>query len=344
MHITHRWRAVLAALALTTSLAGYSAATAPPAAASSSFATTISAGTTIGPDQKVCSPNGHCILMQGNGDAFVYAPGAIPIWHTATVNNPGARLVFQTDGNLVVYSRYNKVLWAMNKSARPARLDMQNDGNLVAYNTSGSYWGSFYDAGSDFYVGRMVVAATNAGCPDAWQQEVLYRRTSTQHTAFRCGWPGYGYNPTLAPRKGARATRAQALASGATATQADSGCWYADPYWDLHELELKRYQGPIMLARMNSHHFWCADGGVINDLRERSFFFDHLRWAVHPSGNVLQDEVRGLNTFQVTSYHSEQIEQCLPLLKDVICIARNEPRMTVQFDANGYYSTKFDFS
>lgn len=52
-------------------------------------------------------------------------------------------LVFQEDGNLVVYDRNKNVYWASNTENRGARAEFQRDGNLVIYDYSGrSIWAS----------------------------------------------------------------------------------------------------------------------------------------------------------------------------------------------------------
>lgn len=37
----------------------------------------------------------------------------VPVWSTDTDGNPGSRLDVQNDGNVVIYDRYNRVLWAV---------------------------------------------------------------------------------------------------------------------------------------------------------------------------------------------------------------------------------------
>lgn len=54
------------------------------------------------------------------------------------VRGRGANLVFQTDGNLVLYGPGKQVLWATNTNRSGiSRLAMQTDGNLVIYDNSG---------------------------------------------------------------------------------------------------------------------------------------------------------------------------------------------------------------
>lgn len=49
-----------------------------------------------------------------------------------------ARLIFQSDGNLVVYNELERPVFASNTLGRGHRLIFQNDGNLVVYNQFGT--------------------------------------------------------------------------------------------------------------------------------------------------------------------------------------------------------------
>lgn len=48
-----------------------------------------------------------------------------------------ARLIFQSDGNLVVYDEHMRPVFASNTVGRGFRLIFQSDGNLVVYNRNG---------------------------------------------------------------------------------------------------------------------------------------------------------------------------------------------------------------
>ena len=62
-----------------------------------------------------------------------------PIWATGTYwKSSECRMVFQGDGNLVVYDWQGQVMWASGTYAPGAILRMQDDGNLVIYNQWGS--------------------------------------------------------------------------------------------------------------------------------------------------------------------------------------------------------------
>jgi hypothetical protein len=85
------------------------------------------------------SPNGrYRLLMRRDGDLAVYnRRNRHVLWSTGTDGHSGAFTAFQTDGNLVVYSRANGPLYASATTASPgARLVIQNDGNLVLYSAA----------------------------------------------------------------------------------------------------------------------------------------------------------------------------------------------------------------
>src|SRR5207248_7239568 len=51
-----------------------------------------------------------------------------------------AKFIFQTDGNLVLYTSTNGVLWSSNTLGAATQLIMQTDGNLVLYNGATPRW------------------------------------------------------------------------------------------------------------------------------------------------------------------------------------------------------------
>jgi hypothetical protein len=57
----------------------------------------------------------------------------------------------QTDGNLVMYDQYRRVVWATNthyKGQAPHKLIMQSDGNLVIYDAN---WSATWHSGTYNY-------------------------------------------------------------------------------------------------------------------------------------------------------------------------------------------------
>lgn len=63
-----------------------------------------------------------------------------------TLQVSAGRLVFQTDGNVVIYGPANQVLWATNTAGRNCQQSclavFQGDGNLVLYDGTTPYWTS----------------------------------------------------------------------------------------------------------------------------------------------------------------------------------------------------------
>jgi hypothetical protein len=65
----------------------------------------------------------YSFVMQGDGNAVLYGPSTTnpnpnPVWSTGTAGNPGATLVVQTDGNMVVYSSGGRALWNSHTAGR----------------------------------------------------------------------------------------------------------------------------------------------------------------------------------------------------------------------------------
>lgn len=54
---------------------------------------------------------GYVLLMQGDGNLVLIAPGNRPTWSSRTGGNPGSVLVMQADGNAVVYAPGNRPVW-----------------------------------------------------------------------------------------------------------------------------------------------------------------------------------------------------------------------------------------
>lgn len=104
----------------------------------------LSVGQALRPGQSLYSSGSvYRLFMQGDGNLVQYdSRGAR--WATGTNGNPGATLYFQTDGNLVLLSSANRVLWTTSTYGSNASrtLVMQTDGNQVAYGSAGPTWQS----------------------------------------------------------------------------------------------------------------------------------------------------------------------------------------------------------
>ncbi len=113
--------------------------------------------------QNCFNHTGPTYAAWSNAHGFTYSPGG---WCMRQPGNGRGRLVFQTDGNFVIYNSpttntppnpaYN-VVWASGTNGKGAtRLVFQTDGNIVIYKGAsklwvsgtnqlrGSYTGSFY--------------------------------------------------------------------------------------------------------------------------------------------------------------------------------------------------------
>lgn len=87
------------------------------------------------------------LTMQQDGNLVLYGhfdgEGAYPLWATGTHDKGGHRAVFQTDGNLVVYTESGKALWASHTNGQI--LALQTDRNLVIYDEAGKALWSRHD-------------------------------------------------------------------------------------------------------------------------------------------------------------------------------------------------------
>ena len=116
------------------------------ASASSSVSITVTvsdrlvAGGRLLAGQAIVSPNGrYRLVYQSDGNLVMYdltTGGAL--WFTGTTGAPG-QVVLQGDGNLVIYSAGNAALWFTGTPGNTgAFLAIQSDGNLVLYSRTGT--------------------------------------------------------------------------------------------------------------------------------------------------------------------------------------------------------------
>lgn len=91
---------------------------------------------------------GYNMIFQNDGNLVVYHNGNA-IWNSNTQGS-GSRAAFQTDGNLVIYNRAGAAVFSSNTNNRGARvLKLQDDGNLVIYDgRNRPLWASMGDRGS----------------------------------------------------------------------------------------------------------------------------------------------------------------------------------------------------
>ncbi|MEV6400028.1 hypothetical protein AB0M39_35440 [Streptomyces sp. NPDC051907] len=96
---------------------------------------------TLSHNQSVSSDTAR-LVMQSDGNLVIYDEFNRARWASNTVGQ-GWTARFQTDGNFVVYTRSNRAVWASNTAGRPgSRLAIQDDGNVVIYDGSRAVWAS----------------------------------------------------------------------------------------------------------------------------------------------------------------------------------------------------------
>ena len=77
--------------------------------------------------------NKYNLIFQNDGNLVLYHPNSNPIWATGTEGR-AAKMSVQADGNVVLYDFSNQPIWATNTTGNPgAVLTLQTDGNLVVY-------------------------------------------------------------------------------------------------------------------------------------------------------------------------------------------------------------------
>jgi hypothetical protein len=98
----------------------------------------------LAPNQSITSLNGrYYLIYQTDGNLVLYKryPNGSQkaLWASGTNGKGGNRCIMQGDGNLVIYNPANKALWSSNTfHDAGARLVMQDDGNAVIYRTNNS--------------------------------------------------------------------------------------------------------------------------------------------------------------------------------------------------------------
>lgn len=74
------------------------------------------------------------LVFQSDGNLVVYRDGAAPIWSSNTANVGAREFVYQADGNLVIYGDGGSVKWASGSDGKQGEaLFLQDDGNLVLH-------------------------------------------------------------------------------------------------------------------------------------------------------------------------------------------------------------------
>ncbi|PBC71061.1 VCBS repeat protein [Streptomyces sp. TLI_235] len=101
----------------------------------------IPSGTTISSGQSLTSASNR-LTMQADGNLVVYSKANKALWASNTGGTPGATAIMQTDGNLVVRRPDGSTAWQSGTSGNSnGYAVLQDRGNLVLYNVKGqSLW------------------------------------------------------------------------------------------------------------------------------------------------------------------------------------------------------------
>jgi hypothetical protein len=137
-------------LAVLASAAGVLSIASPaPEARAAASGSSLAAGETLHPGEFLASaPFGnHRLKMQADGNLVLYVcdmPGSDDCtyahWSLGTFGQPGNYLTMQYDGNLVMYSRTGRPVWATRTTGVGNVFRVQDDSNLVIYNGGRAVW------------------------------------------------------------------------------------------------------------------------------------------------------------------------------------------------------------
>jgi hypothetical protein len=100
-------------------------------------------------DQQFVNCNGYKLIFQNDGNLVIYKPDGTPSWSSGVLFPAPGKLVYQGnyDGNLVILDSHNNVKWASNVSAPHGRLRFAEDNNLEVFASGGrpAWWSNKKD-------------------------------------------------------------------------------------------------------------------------------------------------------------------------------------------------------
>lgn len=79
----------------------------------------------------------HYVVFQPDGNLVVYTPDKKPIWATGTQNKGGSDCIFQEDGNLCVYAG-DRYLWGSGTQGKAVNMRLLDSGQFQALDASGA--------------------------------------------------------------------------------------------------------------------------------------------------------------------------------------------------------------
>jgi|SRR5580704_524011 hypothetical protein len=112
-------------------------------------ATDLQPGEVLRRGQQITSNDGrYRVVFQTDGNVVLYETGTgRAIWATNTPGSQAQQFIMQTDGNLVLYAgtstQPSAALWAAGTQGHPGTFAiLQDDGNFVLYSGSQALWSS----------------------------------------------------------------------------------------------------------------------------------------------------------------------------------------------------------
>lgn len=91
-------------------------------------------------EAKINSANGNfSLVFQQDGNLVLYDQKNSPLWSSGTNGQKASRCVMQKDGNFVIYNIFKEAIWSSNTYGyENSILVLHDNGNLVLYSTDGS--------------------------------------------------------------------------------------------------------------------------------------------------------------------------------------------------------------
>jgi hypothetical protein len=114
------------------------------------------------------------MLFQRDGNLVVYASRGRVVWASNT-HAPGGQFVAQSDGNLVIYSASGVPVWASGSVSPASTLLMQDDGNLVDYSllTGKAVWATGGDRTDVLPTSRALGTTQTLRSPNGRYQAIM---------------------------------------------------------------------------------------------------------------------------------------------------------------------------
>ena len=106
--------------------------TSNPATQQSAESKYLASGSTMSAGQTVTVAQ-YMLVFQADGNLVLYKNGGNPIWSTGTQGKGATYAVMQSDGNFVIYAGSTALWSTKTNGANGAQLVLQSDGNLVIY-------------------------------------------------------------------------------------------------------------------------------------------------------------------------------------------------------------------